>query len=66
MFSYFRFLLLLVDYRAAYQWYSREQSSLVRDDLIRQGKDAGMGDVVKIVSSNVSCAVCISFSVILI
>ena len=41
-------------FSSAYQYYSREHSSLVRDKLLSESKDAGMGDIVKIVSSNVS------------
>ena len=40
-------------YSSAYQFYSREQSSIIRDNLLSEGKDAGMGTVVQIVSANV-------------
>ena len=37
---------------SAYQFYSREFSSKIRDELIAAGKESGMGDVVKIVAAN--------------
>eukprot|EP00606_Chrysophyceae_sp_TOSAG23-5_P000494 GSChrysophyteH2.ASY1.ANO1.908.1 assembled CDS len=37
---------------SAYQYYSREHSSITRDKLLSEGKDAGMGPIVQIVSAN--------------
>jgi hypothetical protein len=44
-------------YSSAYQFYSREQSSLVRESLLSEGKDGGMGAVVQVVSANVSTVI---------
>jgi hypothetical protein len=40
--------------RPAFQYYSREVSAAIRDELIAEGKEAGMGNVVQVVSQRVS------------
>lgn len=53
MFHYFKQSNSFVFCRSAYHHYSKMHSTLVRDELLREGKDTALGAIVSVVSSRV-------------
>ena len=43
--------------RSAYHHYSKHASALIKEELIKEGKDSSLGVIVSVVSAKVSCSI---------